>query len=139
MASPRVKQCSRVLPKTWECTDDVSVYNPQPYPPLLDYSQGGNVVQSLWSDEGTRSPPCLLPSGQHSHSAAHHLHVPDSHPCTLSGGWSLLVGAPLTPCSLPGQDIVSQPGIHRRVQEPMSASRLPCHVGILPAQTAGTF
>ena len=51
---------------------------------------GGSIVHSLWIDEGARSPPCLLPYGQQAHSAAHHLHVPGSHPAP-----SQVVGASL--------------------------------------------
>ena len=51
---------------------------------------GGSGLQSLWSDEGARSPPCLLPYGLHACLAAHYLHVPGSHPAP-----SQVVGASL--------------------------------------------
>ena len=100
---------------------------------------GGSVVHFLWIDRGARSPPMPVAMQIAGLFSCTPSACATSTSCTLSGGWSLLVGAPLTPCSLPGQDIIPQPGIHRGVQEPMSASRLPCHVGILPAQTAGTL
>ena len=47
-------------------------------------------------------------------------------------------GSSLAPGALPGEHVISQPGIHWGIEQAVAPSRLSSHVGILPARDQHT-